>query len=444
MKIIKYIFILTLVVSFTSCKNWINTDQSVTNPNAATDAPASTLLTHMMEAAIQANEGNNARYANMFTQHFRGLARQHAGYDSYIMNSQNFQWGVEYQQIIHQGKIVREKAVAENNKPLEGIAKLMQAWTFGNLTSLYGNIPFTEADQFETIKEPKFDDQMTVVYPGIQALLDEAIADLGGAGGITGDVFLSNNAATWIEVANTLKARYYLHVKDYANAITAASNGISAAANSVIATHNGTTQSGRNLWNDFLELQRTTDYGATGSFLEAFIKTGGAKNNAKTNESARYLDIFLADGSDIDYSTGNSSLFSPTSNFTMVGYRETMLIAAEANARLGNDAAALTALNSVRQSLAAQYTTGTYTDYVAADFATNADLITEIVQERYVTLVGQIEVFNDLRRTKNAIGITPATGTTLPGRFLYPNAEAQSNTNTPTGVTLFDVLPVFQ
>ncbi|OJJ17938.1 hypothetical protein BKI52_29210 [marine bacterium AO1-C] len=401
-----------------------------------------------MTAAIQANEGNNARYANMFTQHFRGLARQHAGYDSYIMNSQNFQWGVEYQQIIHQGKIVIEKAVAEGNKPLEGIAKLMQAWTYGNLTSLYGNIPFTEADQFETIKEPKFDDQMTVVYPGIQALLDAAIADLGGAGGITGDIFLSNSATNWVAAAYTLKARYYLHVKDYANALTAAANGISAAANDVLATHNGTTQSGRNLWNDFLELQRTTDYGATGSFLATFIGTGGAKNNAKTNESARYADIFAvnSDGDlDINY-FGTSSLFSATSSFPLITYRENQLIIAEANARLGNDAAAITALNNVRASLAAQYTAGTYTAYVAADaeVSTNAALITEIVRERYVTLVGQIEVFNDMRRNKNAMGITPSTGTALPGRFLYPNAELQSNTNAPQNATLFDVLPVFQ
>ncbi len=444
MKIIKYTFVLALVVSFTSCKRWIETDASVTNPNAGVGATSEIILRHMMVAAIQANEGNNARYANMFTQHFRGLARQHAGYDSYIMNSQNFQWGLEYQQIIHQGKLVIE--MSQSNRHQQGVTKIIQAWTFGNLTSLYGNIPFTEADQFETIKEPKFDDQMTVVYPGIQALLDEAIADLEATGNIEGDIYLGGDAAKWIAVANTLKARYYLHVKDYANALTAANKGISATGNDVVATHNGTTQSGRNLWNDFLALQRTTDYGATGSFLEAFIKTGGAKNNAKTNESARYADIFaINDDGNLDINFfGTSSLFSPTSSFPLITYRENMLIMAEANARLGNDAAALTALNSVRQSLAAQYTTGTYTDYVAADFATNADLITEVVRERYVTLVGQIEVFNDLRRTQNAIGITPATGTTLPGRFLYPNAEAQSNTNTPTGVTLFDVLPVFQ
>lgn len=447
MKIIKYLFVsLIAVASLSSCNNWINTDDAKNNPNAATDAPASTLITHMMTAAIQANEGNNARYANMFTQHFRGLARQHGGYDSYIMNSQNFGWAVEYQQIIHQGKIVREKAVSESNKPLEGIAKLLQAWTFGNLTSLYGNIPFTEADQFETIKEPKFDDQVTVVYPGIQTLLDGAIADLGGAGGITGDVFLSNNAANWIAAANTLKARYYLQVKDYASAITAATNGISAVGNNVMAPHNGTTQSGANLWGDFLGLQRTGDYGVGTSFLEAMIRTGGAKNNAKTVEAARYADIFETVGGVLEINVTNSTIFAPAASFPLITYEENQLILAEANARLGNDAAALTALNNVRAALAAKYTAGTYTAYVSTDAEvnTNANLITEIVRERYVTLVGQIEVFNDMRRNKNALGITPVTGTALPGRFLYPNAEAQSNTNTPTGVTLFDVLPVFQ
>ena len=63
MKIIKYTFVLALVVSFTSCKRWIETDASVTNPNAGVGATSEIILRHMMVAAIQANEGNNARYA---------------------------------------------------------------------------------------------------------------------------------------------------------------------------------------------------------------------------------------------------------------------------------------------------------------------------------------------------------------------------------------------
>ncbi|WP_299453848.1 SusD/RagB family nutrient-binding outer membrane lipoprotein [uncultured Microscilla sp.] len=451
MKIFKYIFLSLFVVSsLTGCNNWINTNDAVVSPNAGVDAPPAIILTHLQTATISVQEGNNARYANMFTQHFRGLLRQHLTYDGYGLTNQNFQWGIEYQEIIHQANIVIEKANATGDKVLVGIAKIMKAWTFGSLTALYGDIPFTEADNLEKFPNPKYDDQVTVVYPGVIALLNEGIADLGAGGSATtGDIFFKDGAtqiANWIAAANTLKARFQLHLaasnNDYASVITSATSGISAVANNVMAPHAGTTLKDANLYWDFLTNQRGGDYGATGSFLEALIKTGGAKNNAKTNESARYADIF---SSSDDINTTTSTIFGASASFPLVTYEENQLILAEANARLGNDAAALTALNNVRAALAAKYTAGTYTAYVSTDteVATNAALLAEIIRERYCTLVGQVEVFNDVRRTDNAIGLTPTTGTALIARFIYPLVEDQSNSSTPKGIGLFEKVKVF-
>ena len=51
-----------------------------------------------------------------------------------------------------------------------------------------------------------------------------------------------------------------------------------------------------------------------------------------------------------------------------------------------------------------------------------------------MTFIGQIEQFNDVRRTGNALGISPTVTTTtvLPQRFLYPQDEQNTNPNTPT------------
>ena len=62
-------------------------------------------------------------------------------------------------------------------------------------------------------------------------------------------------------------------------------------------------------------------------------------------------------------------------------------------------------------------------------------LLIEILEERYVTFFGQIEGFNDVRRTrKEEVGIRlqPNTGSLLPERFLYPQSEIDSNPNTPS------------
>lgn len=61
----------------------------------------------------------------------------------------------------------------------------------------------------------------------------------------------------------------------------------------------------------------------------------------------------------------------------------------------------------------------------------NTALLREIVEERYVTFIGQLEQFSDVRRTKNEIGLVPVTGSSLPQRFFYPQSEINTNANTP-------------
>jgi hypothetical protein len=74
----------------------------------------------------------------------------------------------------------------------------------------------------------------------------------------------------------------------------------------------------------------------------------------------------------------------------------------------------------------------------------SAALGREIMVEKYVSLFGQLEPFCDLRRTKNALGIKPYAGTSIPERFMVPQDEINANTNAPTGQSLFDVLELFK
>jgi hypothetical protein len=71
-------------------------------------------------------------------------------------------------------------------------------------------------------------------------------------------------------------------------------------------------------------------------------------------------------------------------------------------------------------------------------------LLKEILTEKYVSLFGQLEPFCDIRRTKNLIGVVPTFGTKLPERFLYPQDEINTNSNTPSGADLFAPLELFQ
>jgi hypothetical protein len=91
-----------------------------------------------------------------------------------------------------------------------------------------------------------------------------------------------------------------------------------------------------------------------------------------------------------------------------------------------------------------------YEAFVAEDFnpngienptgnlTANEALLREILEERYVTLFGQIEVFNDVRRTIGEtavrVPVNPNIGSELPQRFLYPQSEIDANASTPTPI----------
>ena len=109
-----------------------------------------------------------------------------------------------------------------NNDLLRGIAMVVEAHAFGTAASLFGDIPYSEAGNSE-IQDPAFDSQVQV-YTQVIARLDEAISTLNSAssGSIPEDIYFGGDKAKWIAAANTLKARFYLHQKDYPSALSAA------------------------------------------------------------------------------------------------------------------------------------------------------------------------------------------------------------------------------
>ncbi len=136
----------------------------------------------------------------------------------------NDTWDNLYAIVIGQYKIVEAQAAAVNDRESVGVAQILMAQAFGLAADLWGDVPFTQAGNAALYPTPAFDKQMDV-YNGVLSLLDSAIANMNsgvGNGVGTKDFYFQGNAANWVAVANTLKARYYLHIRDYADALTSA------------------------------------------------------------------------------------------------------------------------------------------------------------------------------------------------------------------------------
>jgi hypothetical protein len=459
---IKYIIMKKLLIVFTailftiSCTKVYDGDNI--DPNNPLDVNAVTLLRGMQIANITVQVSHIQRITGMWMNQYKGVTLLYQSLGQYNISAEesNDTWNSVYQGISKQGSIIREKL--PNNKSYSGISKIIEANALGTATALYGDIPFSERanDKFPV---PKFDRQVDV-YAGIQTLLDEAITELTAVPAtdvVANDIFFQGRSTTWVRVANSLKARYYMETREYAKAYAAALLGINSTALSWKFYPPGLVSDGDyNLINTFID-QRGGYMNTTGTYLHGvLLRTGvaGNRNNAKTNEDAR-LRYYGIGGTSSNAELGVAAKNAP---MPLVTYEETLLILAEAGARVTGFTEGLAQLNKVRGvlrtnlGLAALPATGgtiLYADYVAADFAPggieNMDNVTadkallrEIIQERYVSLYGTILPFNDARRLRKGeddlnvpIPFTTTTATKHPERLIYSQNEINSNPNVP-------------
>lgn len=489
-KIYKYLLLVAVSAGGFSCESLVadlNED-----PNNPGDAPAELMLPGVELANAVVHEGNFARLAGIWSGYFTGSDRQYINYNQYSVTAGDFDniWSTMYAGVVKNARLIQQKAEEINNPALGAVAKIIEANTVGTAADLFGDVPYSEAFNPD-IQNPAFDPQ-TQVYASVQALLSEAITTLEeGRGTIPATSIHGLSIAAWIEVAHTLKARYFLHTKEYAKAYEEALMGISTAANSMIIQHGSTYDGDLNLYNAFLDWDRTGYMSAEDAYAPTllFPEEENYRGNAKTNEGARANFAYIPDAVEKGYVVGYEpnflgmayysvpeGLFGAEAPFYIVSYQENLLILAETGAHSQGFEKGLEHLNDFR----AYMNTGGYINpgyivadnpltpdvnesnllyepYVEADFDAagieNMDavapltaLMREIIQERYITFIGHIEGFNDIRRIDDPalkVNIPVKFGNQIPERFLYPQDEVNSNPNVPSPLPgLFDPTPV--
>ena len=475
--------IVLMMLTTTNCNEL--TDDLSTDPVNITDPSVidvSKYMSGVEVSLIGCFEGEIARMAGMWSGYFSGEDRQYAGIGNYVVSGQDFNglWSNIYTGVFANTKLLKQNARRATNFASEGIAQVIEGMSIGLAADLWGDVPYSEITRYPQIKTPAFDPQSSV-YTAAQILLDSAIVNLQKSGDVEGDFLLNGNTNAWLEVAHTVKARLYLHTRNYAEAITHAKLGISETVNNLMAPHGDAYLQTYNLYYSFMAYDRSSYMGANSYSPQLLDKTvDGNRNNSKTDETARLNYYYYPGGGlvlndvlyepnvqcdfDWDVTSDQNGFFGGTTSFPMVTFEENLLILAEAYAKSNDPDNALTSLNSLR----AYYATGAhvnsgylsfgyqYQPYVYDDFAPggldNMDniaqdqaLLREILEERYVTLIGQIEGYNDMRRTGNFLNIPLPTGKSdFPRRALYSQNEVNANPNVPsTGVGLFDPVTAF-
>jgi hypothetical protein len=427
---------LLISISILSCSDYLS-DPSVTeDPNRATQVTPGDLL-----VAIQVNqffryEGDIARCTDVWMQQLAGVDRQYLAVGEYVFTET--EWTVEFNNAYTGGGLVDIKKLittgeADGSKIYAGIGKIWEAFDIGYTASMWGAIPYSEAAS--DITAPKLDNQSDV-YTAVQTLLDDAIADLTAGGGMSPggrDFVYGGDAAKWIQLAHSLKARYYMHwaevdPSNYQKALTEAQLGISSNAGDFHSVH-GTNERESNgvyqFWRD----------------RDSYIRAGKYIIDLLTTNNDPRLEVYFApdnngnftgaDPGEANTDASNLSAFwlekdRPTDILT---FTETSLIQAECSYKTGDEASALAELNIARRAQEQKYGL-TENSLGIAEGLTGQALIEAIMTEKYISGFMNPESYNDWKRT-NLPAVIPYNGKSIPRRLYYSSDERNANPNIP-------------
>ena len=453
----KSILALLIVFSF-SCED-LNEDIN-SNPNdiLITDVEDKLFLTGAQIANVQLQNGHLNRISGMYSGQLIGFSSLYANIYGYSLSTveSNSEWFALYVGVLNNMRQLQENS---SNTLLVGIAEIIEGHAFGTATSLWGGIPYSEAGNPE-IEDPTFDSQVSVYNAAIQKL-NSGISTLQSASSssLSQDIIFGGNKDKWIEAAHTLVARFSLHKKDYAGAISAANSGISSASGDMKFNPPATQTGDTNLFATILNGSRAGDLGNSSGGQESFLLQllsndySTNRNHAKTDETARYgyYKINSTSGS------ANTGIIAEDEPQNMVTYFENELILAEAKARQGSLADGLPHLNNVRSwlnsggNLNSNHSSNSYKyeAFVAADFNSggienqdgvdaNTAFLREVIEERYVSGFGMHMPFNDARRLRKSDSaysvpfvLVGGPNPPYPERMPYAATELNSNSNAP-------------
>lgn len=208
-------------VSFTSCDSYLDIN---TNPNSPTEEQLDTrLLFPAVEMAYAANVGDYLRSVSGYLAQYYA---QRFGTSNYTVISAfeptQARTSTFYTQfnirVITNALLVKSKAEAQGDWATYLAATVIMASTYQNLIDMYGETPYTEAQNYTENMMPAYDSGETV-YAGILNELDEAINNILTPDRKTTVSFLipDGTAADWIKVANALKLKILMREHNVVN-----------------------------------------------------------------------------------------------------------------------------------------------------------------------------------------------------------------------------------
>ncbi|MDH5365729.1 MAG: SusD/RagB family nutrient-binding outer membrane lipoprotein [Cyclobacteriaceae bacterium] len=360
----------------------------------------------------------------------------------------------------------KEAGATSNN--VAAIAIVLKALIYYELTSIWEDVPFTQAINGQEFPSPTFDSQETVLN-GVAALLDEAntlIAEIPAEGVFDvsgGDLIYQGDMTKWEKLSNSLKLRVLMMIR---NKDTSVDSQITALLSKPLIENSG----------DIAMLTYSGQAGAENAFQTIVSAFFGSDNESTgvhapgpvfydliVNNNDPREQLFIYDPGNVgppsigQFSFGSFAHFS--NNVIRGSLPDIFFTAAEVNfykaelalKGVGTSNTQTEYENGVRniltfwgQDIPGAITTltgGEIDAYVASlpdlSLLTNADALTRVHEQQYLeAFLNPILGWNTVRRT-GVPTMDPVPGTAISTylkRFTYPPNEIAANPNTPANL----------
>ncbi|MGF1638545.1 MAG: SusD/RagB family nutrient-binding outer membrane lipoprotein [Cyclobacteriaceae bacterium] len=436
-KILNIISLVTLVFTL-SCQDLldVNVDPARVSPD---DATLGTLLPTAIRFSSSSIYGASER-GILYTQQFSGQAI--AQYTPYGFDQL---WRPFYTDALPtlQDIIVRAEESGAFN--YSGIAKTLLAINLMNTAAIFGDAPYSEANQGTSVLYPCYDNMEELYTVHIIGLLNEAIEDLARPLSdlptlrtVQNDFIYNGDLAQWTKAARAVRARYYLHMSNrqpglLTNAAQDAQLAFESNSDDLQLTYEDNNP---NPWFGFIGNAVNKIMQPSSYFVDIMSGNGHFENAfdpridfymTKTGTSTEYVGLTpgrLVDDEVVNVNIQNTNWpVTIDAPILFITYAEIQFILAEAQFTSSKPNAYAAYLEGIRASMEkVGVPEEDIDDYINnPEISVGADNLTlaDIMLQKYVALFYQIEVWNDMRRYQYDpsvyVGIEKPVNNQIPG-----------------------------
>jgi len=215
------------------------------NPNAPGKVTPQFLFPNAVTDVVGRARGGamDLTFTSLWSQHI--AMDRFTDEDHYSLRADNINgfWSGFYSGGLEDLATILAQNTAADKPNLVAPALVTKSWTFGIMTDLWGDIPYSKANTGDVANPPAYDTQKDI-YTGLFADLKQASDLAGTTGAITGptsvygaaDLIYAGDMVKWKRLANSLRLRYGLRLSKIDPATAAAQ--VTAAVTAGVMTSN--------------------------------------------------------------------------------------------------------------------------------------------------------------------------------------------------------------